>query len=85
MGVEGRGRIGQGSRRADGHKVWLLGQLETILFFSSSCCHPGEGRVGPWPAGWGVIHLAAPEGRPEVQDRGSQGQPATPLPFWDAR
>lgn len=58
MGVEGRGRIGQGSQRADGHKVWLLGQLETILFFSSSCCHPGGGegrslacRVGSDPSG----------------------------------
>lgn len=55
------------------------------FFLSSSCCHSGGGEGRSLACRVGVISLAAPEGRPEVQDPGSQGQPATPLPFWDAR
>ena len=41
------GRKKGGSWRADGHKeICLPGQLETILFLPSSCCHPGGGDGG---------------------------------------
>lgn len=46
-GLREGGRKKGGSWRADGHKeICLPGQLETILFLPSSCCHPGGGDGG---------------------------------------